>query len=186
MKVTDFIFVGVYEREQDLFEHMVEEAREAFGFEINIYPALGLGVACQQLLFAVETPEISSFQRAKLAGFLSGRSFEVRPFCMELNTPLSRQILANSCLVRLKLPSERSLTEAWVQLDSLSESVSEPNGRGLNFAVFRHEKLEGKPFVAVIWNKENTQNLDYWQKWLSDKMKEDYSSVVFRRVFIHE
>lgn len=185
MKATDFIFVGVYEREKSQFEQDVELAVETFGDKLDIYPALGLNVACQQLLFAVKTSMLS-YRNSRLAKFFSEKGYDVKPFCMELFTPLSRDIVANSCTAWLKLPSESTLTEAWSQVNALSESVTEPNGSGLNFAVFRDESDPKSPFVTVFWSREGTANLDYWQKWLSDKMRKDYSTYFFHKVFIHK
>lgn len=186
MKATDLIFVGVFESEKNSFEQAVQLAERTFSTRLGVYPALGLDVACQQLLFAVETTSMLSYGRARLADFFKKQGYDVKPFCMELFTPLSRDVFANSCMAELKIPSESSLTEAWILVNSLSEEVSEPNGKGLNFAVFRNEDVPESPFVAVMWSRKSTANLDYWQKWMAGKLRHNCSKVFFHKVFIHE
>ena len=185
MKATNLIFVGVFESEKSSFEQAVQLAERTFSTRLGVYPALGLDVACQQLLFAVETTSMLSYGRARLADFFAEQGYEVKPFCMELFTPLSRDVVANSCMAELNLPKGSSLMEAWSLVNALSEEVSEPNGKGLNFAVFHNEDVPESPFFAVMWSRKATANLDYWQKWMAGKLKQNYSKVVFRKVFIH-
>ena len=186
MKATDLIFVGVYEKEKSSFEQAVQQAEKTFSIRLGVYPALGLGVACQQLLFAVETTSVLSFGRARLADFFKKQGYDVKPFCMELFTPLQRDIVANSCMAELEIPVESSLMEAWDMVNALSEEVSSSNGDGLNFAVFRNAGVPECPFTALMWSRKSTANLDYWQKWMAGKLRKSYSKVFFHKVFIHE
>lgn len=148
-----FVIVG---NEAQLTQ-LVEETKKFLGIDINVYPALGLGIQCKELLFGIETPEpVSALKVSKILRDISHRDIVV-PFCSNVydcGRIVSR--IAISEILPTKSYPLLELSSAWEQVNNANDKRM-PQDK-TNFAVF---EKEGKFFLQVVAGK--VPNLDAWQ-----------------------
>lgn len=148
-----FVVVG----DENQFNELIENARKSLGIEINTYPALGLGIRCQEMLFGVETPNpVAALGVSKILKDISHREITV-PFCS--NVFDSGKVVSRIAIPKIFSAKEDSAFElfaAW-QLVEDANNKRLPSEK-MEFAVF---EKENKFYLQTIAGR--VPNLDVWQ-----------------------